>query len=223
MDGTVIGRVISKGVIPTRKGLRIFQAVVRDDSGMIEVSWPGQPFLDRVIHKDDNAAARPGNVRFFHGRQLPAARIREPRCDEDPTTRRTCAFGVSGHRRALVQAFALTRRRAPGRAASARRGLSACRRCVDAPGLRCTRRCAPDGTPPFVDRRGDARPRAPGVRGAVLRAAPAAARQRELAREARGGIAFTNQSDVDFGAARRRCRTSSPARRCTRFARSSQT
>src|SRR5262245_22208679 len=39
MQGTVIGRVVSKGVIPTRRGLRIFQAVLRDDSGMIEVSW----------------------------------------------------------------------------------------------------------------------------------------------------------------------------------------
>ena len=41
MDGTVVGRVVSKGVIPTRKGLRIFQAVVKDASGMMEVSWPG--------------------------------------------------------------------------------------------------------------------------------------------------------------------------------------
>ena len=37
MQGTIIGRVISKGVIPTRKGLRVFQAVLKDDSGMIEV------------------------------------------------------------------------------------------------------------------------------------------------------------------------------------------
>ena len=36
MDATVIGRVVSKGIIPTRKRLRIFQAVVRDDSGVIE-------------------------------------------------------------------------------------------------------------------------------------------------------------------------------------------
>src|SRR5687768_16121287 len=33
MQATVIGRVVSKGVIPTRRGLRIFQAVVRDESG----------------------------------------------------------------------------------------------------------------------------------------------------------------------------------------------
>ena len=69
MQGTVIGRVISKGVIPTRKGLRIFQAVLRDDSGMMEVSWPGQPFLDRTIAKGDTLLVT-GTVRFFHGRQL---------------------------------------------------------------------------------------------------------------------------------------------------------
>src|SRR6476646_4276817 len=69
MHGTVIGTVISKGIIPTRKGLRIFQAVLRDDSGMIEVSWPGQPFLDRAINKGDVLLVT-GSVRFFHGRQL---------------------------------------------------------------------------------------------------------------------------------------------------------
>ena len=69
MQGTVIGTVISKGVIPTRKGLRIFQAVLRDDTGMIEVSWPGQPFLDRTIDKGDVLLVT-GTVRFFHGRQL---------------------------------------------------------------------------------------------------------------------------------------------------------
>ena len=69
MDATIIGRVVSKGIIPTRKGLRIFQAVVRDDSGVIEASWPGQPFLDRTISKDDMLLLS-GSVRFFHGRQL---------------------------------------------------------------------------------------------------------------------------------------------------------
>ena len=69
MQGTVVGRVISKGVLPTRKGLRIFQAVLKDDTGLIEVSWPGQPFLDRTIAKGD-ALLVSGSVRFFHGRQL---------------------------------------------------------------------------------------------------------------------------------------------------------
>ena len=69
MDRTIIGRVVSKGIIPTRKGLRIFQAVVRDATGMIEVSWPGQTYLDRAIDKED-VLLLSGPVRFFHGRQL---------------------------------------------------------------------------------------------------------------------------------------------------------
>jgi ATP-dependent DNA helicase RecG len=69
MDGTIIGRVISKGIIPTRRGLRIFQAVLKDDTGMIEASWPGQPFLDRTVEKGDMMLLT-GPVRFYHGRQL---------------------------------------------------------------------------------------------------------------------------------------------------------
>ncbi len=68
-DATVIGTVISKGILPTRKGLRIFQAVVQDSSGMIEVGWPGQPWLDRQIQKGDQLLLS-GPVRFYHGRQL---------------------------------------------------------------------------------------------------------------------------------------------------------
>jgi ATP-dependent DNA helicase RecG len=68
-DATVIGTVISKGVLPTRKGLRVFQAVVQDASGLIEAGWPGQPFLDRTINKGD-VLLLTGPVRFFHGRQL---------------------------------------------------------------------------------------------------------------------------------------------------------
>ncbi|MEO7043411.1 MAG: ATP-dependent DNA helicase RecG [Gemmatimonadaceae bacterium] len=85
MDATIIGRVISKGVIPTRKGLRIFQAVVRDESGIIEASWPGQPFLDRVIHKDD-VLLLSGPVRFFHGRQLNPREHVNLGPDENPTS-----------------------------------------------------------------------------------------------------------------------------------------
>jgi ATP-dependent DNA helicase RecG len=85
MDATIIGRVISKGIIPTRKGLRIFQAVVRDDSGIIEVSWPGQPFLDRVIQKDDTLLLS-GPVRFFHGRQLAPREYVNLGPDENPTS-----------------------------------------------------------------------------------------------------------------------------------------
>lgn len=69
MDATVVGRVRSRGTIPTRAGLRIFQAVLQDDSGMVTASWPGQPWLDRRIQDGDLILAT-GPVRFFHGRQL---------------------------------------------------------------------------------------------------------------------------------------------------------
>lgn len=69
MEATVIGRIVSKGVLPTRKGLRIFQAVLRDRTGLIECSWPGQPFLDRSFREGDLLLVS-GPVRFFHGRQI---------------------------------------------------------------------------------------------------------------------------------------------------------
>lgn len=69
MDATIVGRVVSKGVLPTRRGLRIFQAVVRDGTGLIECSWPGQPFLDRTIARNDLLLLS-GTCRFYHGRQF---------------------------------------------------------------------------------------------------------------------------------------------------------
>ncbi|MEM7417062.1 MAG: ATP-dependent DNA helicase RecG [Gemmatimonadota bacterium] len=69
MDVTVVGRVRSKGVIPTRRRLRIFQAVLEDDSGMITVAWPGQPWLDRKLREGDTLLVT-GKVKFFHGRQI---------------------------------------------------------------------------------------------------------------------------------------------------------
>ena len=69
MDATALGQVRSKGVIPTRAGLRIFQAVLEDDSGMITAAWPGQPWLDRKIHQGDTILVQ-GRVKFFHGRQI---------------------------------------------------------------------------------------------------------------------------------------------------------
>ena len=69
MDASALGRVRSKGVIPTRRGLRIFQAVIEDDSGMITVAWPGQPWLDRKLREGDTLLVT-GPVKFFHGRQL---------------------------------------------------------------------------------------------------------------------------------------------------------
>jgi ATP-dependent DNA helicase RecG len=64
-----VGRVIAKGVLPTRRGLRIFHAVLRDDSGVLECVWPGQAFLDRSIAVGQTLLVS-GPVRFYHGRQL---------------------------------------------------------------------------------------------------------------------------------------------------------
>jgi ATP-dependent DNA helicase RecG len=68
-DATCIGTVITKGVLPTRTGLRIFQAVLRDDSGSIACAWPGQPFLDRVLRERDVVLVT-GPARFYHGLQI---------------------------------------------------------------------------------------------------------------------------------------------------------
>ncbi|MCC7194858.1 MAG: ATP-dependent DNA helicase RecG [Gemmatimonadaceae bacterium] len=83
-DATIFGRVISKGVIPTRKGLRVFQAVVKDPGGMIECAWPGQPFLDRSINVGD-ALLLAGSVRFFHGRQFAPRETINLGADDDAT------------------------------------------------------------------------------------------------------------------------------------------
>lgn len=83
-DATVIGEVVSKGILPTRKGLRIFQAVVKDGSGLIEVGWPGQPWLDRQIQKGDQLLLS-GPVRFYHGRQLAPREFVNLGAEGDPT------------------------------------------------------------------------------------------------------------------------------------------
>jgi len=66
---TVVGRVISTGVLPTRRGLRVFQVVLQDASGLIECGWPGRPFLERSILKGQLLLVT-GPVRHFHGKQL---------------------------------------------------------------------------------------------------------------------------------------------------------
>jgi ATP-dependent DNA helicase RecG len=68
-DATVIGEIVSKGVIPTKSGLRVFQVVLRDETGLIECAWPGQPFLDRSLNRGDVLLVT-GPVRFFQGRQI---------------------------------------------------------------------------------------------------------------------------------------------------------
>jgi ATP-dependent DNA helicase RecG len=66
---TCLGRVVSTGVIPTRRGLRVFRAILRDASGVLECAWPGQPFLERQIRQEQLLLVT-GPVRFYHGRQL---------------------------------------------------------------------------------------------------------------------------------------------------------
>ncbi len=70
---TCVGRVVSTGVLPTRRGLRVFRAVLRDDGGsegsLLECAWPGQPFLERQIKKGQLLLVT-GPVRYYHGRQL---------------------------------------------------------------------------------------------------------------------------------------------------------
>ena len=68
-DVACIGTVMSKGVLPTRKGLRIFHAVLKDDSGLLECAWPGQSFLDRTITPGQLLLVA-GPIRFYHGRQM---------------------------------------------------------------------------------------------------------------------------------------------------------
>ncbi|MEP6571101.1 MAG: ATP-dependent DNA helicase RecG [Gemmatimonadota bacterium] len=69
MDVACIGRVVAKRVMPTRRGLRIFHAVLRDESGVLECAWPGQAFLDRKIVEGQTLLVA-GPVRFYHGRQM---------------------------------------------------------------------------------------------------------------------------------------------------------
>ncbi len=66
---TVVGRVISTAVIPTRRRLRVFQCVLEDASGVIECGWPGRPFLERQITRGTLLLAT-GPIRHFHGRQV---------------------------------------------------------------------------------------------------------------------------------------------------------
>jgi ATP-dependent DNA helicase RecG len=68
-DVACVGRVVAKRVLPTRRGLRIFHAVLRDGSGVLECAWPGQSFLDRSIEVGQVLLVA-GPVRFYHGRQM---------------------------------------------------------------------------------------------------------------------------------------------------------
>jgi len=69
LEVTCVGRVVSTGVLPTRRGLRVFRAVLKDDSGLLECAWPGRPFLERQIKKGQLLLVT-GPVRYYHGRQI---------------------------------------------------------------------------------------------------------------------------------------------------------
>ena len=92
-DITVVGRVVSKAIMPTRSRLRIFRAVLKDASGVIECAWPGQAFLDRTI-KPGQLLLATGPVKYYHGRQLaPREYVILAEGDEDaprPSGRRAC-------------------------------------------------------------------------------------------------------------------------------------
>ena len=68
-DVTCVGRVVSTGILPTRRGLRVFRAVLRDASGLLECAWPGRPFLERQIRKGQLLLVT-GPVRYYHGKQI---------------------------------------------------------------------------------------------------------------------------------------------------------
>jgi len=68
-DVACVGRVVAKDVLPTRRGLRIFHAVLRDETGALECVWPGQAFLDRTIEVGQTLLVA-GPIRFYHGRQM---------------------------------------------------------------------------------------------------------------------------------------------------------
>ena len=68
-DVTCVGRVVSTGVLPTKRGLRVFRAVLKDESGLLECAWPGRPFLERQIKKGQLLLVT-GPVRYYHGKQI---------------------------------------------------------------------------------------------------------------------------------------------------------
>ena len=84
-DVTCVGRVVSTGVLPTRRGLRVFRAVLKDESGLLECAWPGRPFLERQIKKGQLLLVT-GPVRYYHGKQLVPSEfivLADPGADEN--------------------------------------------------------------------------------------------------------------------------------------------
>jgi len=69
LDVTCVGRVVSTGVLPTRRGLRVFRQHTGAHHALLECAWPGRPFLERQIKKGQLLLVT-GPVRYYHGRQL---------------------------------------------------------------------------------------------------------------------------------------------------------
>jgi ATP-dependent DNA helicase RecG len=95
---TVVGRVVSKGVLPTRRRLRIFRAILKDGTGVIECAWPGQAFLDRTIVPGQLLLVT-GPVKYYHGRQIVP---REQIVLEDTMGTTTGATGATGGEEAEI-------------------------------------------------------------------------------------------------------------------------
>ncbi|MEO6067930.1 MAG: ATP-dependent DNA helicase RecG [Gemmatimonadales bacterium] len=96
-----IGRVVAKRVVPFKR-LRVFRAVLRDDSGVLECVWPGQAFLDRTIREGQTLLVT-GPVRFYHGRQMvPREFVVLDEPDEEAReTREAGASGATQHGKVL--------------------------------------------------------------------------------------------------------------------------
>ena len=216
-----IGTVISKGVIPTRKGLRIFQAVLRDETGMIEVSWPGQPFLDRTIDKGDVLLVT-GNVRFFHGRQLQPREFVNLGDDEHAARRRGgCCRSIRRPKGCRSRSFGRSSTRISTRCSPlVTEYLPA--DVLEGGGRAGHRRRAAHGAPAVVARRGDGR----AGRASRSRSCSSCSCCSSAPRSSRASTAPAFASRTS-GSSRRSCarrsRSSSPARRCARCARSSPT
>ena len=66
---TIVGEVVASGEVKTRSRLKIFQAAVRDDTGVIYVTWFNQPYLKEYF-KPEVKVVLYGKITRFRGRKL---------------------------------------------------------------------------------------------------------------------------------------------------------
>ncbi len=70
MTAAISGEVLNAGLAHTRRpGFRLFQALIQDASGQIQVVWPNQAFLKDVIHAHQRIVLF-GKVEFWGSRGL---------------------------------------------------------------------------------------------------------------------------------------------------------